>query len=500
MPKWLLVHLFLMAFVLGGMNALFFTTAFAGFLAAHDLTFYPQIIVFSGIAGILLFNLYKYLFKTVTPRKAFLVFGCVFVLMILAAEIFPLLSSIFSRPVMRLAIWLPVTVIAEHLFYKATVNATMITEKQNFKRFLESAVILGTVVFSLVFTLLSTSRILVPFTTMTLGCLLFLMLDYYFVFRHFEYKKERNEDEPVDSLIFLLSEIPLKNTVLKIVFFSFLSIITFVFMEFSFLSAIDKMYVDRFQFTQFLSFFLAVAMMVNLLFKLFVYQNLIKTFRINSALQLSPLVMVLLLSAINVLMILPGYDNLASPYSMVFLCVVFGRFFSFLLRESFEYYSLKLFFSAIETYTSRLISGFLNLLLHFWAFIFGGLLLLLANSLEFTSLHFILMVNAGFAFVWLIVSIALSKNFSITIFNTIKKLTREYQVSDQDKIKGFKDRIMVSTNLSGMRYLLNYQRTFQPNHFKKTIDSLPENVQSRLEVIHGTVFSQLSKQEKWKEA
>jgi hypothetical protein len=469
-----------MAVGLGFFNALFFITAFSEFLANHDLTFYPEIVAGSGIMGVLLFNFYKYLFKKYIPKKSILVFYSVFVLIILAAEFLPHLSPSVSRSVILLGFWMPVTIISEQIFFKITENIPMVKEHQNLRRYLEFGLVSGTVLMSLAIMAFSIFQVKLPFTIVAICCLIFIIIIYSFLSKRLEYVEEVKEEDTVDSLISLLSEIPLKKTVFTVVIFSTLSVLTYVFIEYTFLSALDKIYSDENHLRQFMSFFLAAIMVISLLFKLFVYQNLIKSFKINKALQLSPLFIVLMLLAINTLLIMPQYNNITNPYSLVFLCIVFSRFFSYLLRESFEYFSLKLFFSAIETYTQRKVSGFLNQLLNFWAFIFAGLLLLLFNSFEIRSLSGILVVSIGFAFVWLIVSMELSKNYTITISSIIKKLTKEYRNNDLEKAKMLKDRIMVTTNLSGMRYLLNYQRNYQPNNFQKTIELIPDNLQSKL--------------------
>jgi len=480
LPRWLRSHLFLMAVFLGVFNALFFVTAFSEFLAQHDLTFYPEIIAGSGIIGVLLFNLYKYLFKKYTPKKSTFAFYGAFAFVILAAEFLPHLFPVISRSMMLLGFWMPVTILSEQIFFKITENIPLAKEHQNLKRYLEFGLISGSVLMSVIMMILSTFQIKVPFTIVALACLIIVIIDYSFLSKKLKYVEEVKEDDTVDSLISMLSEIPLKRTVFTLILFSALSILTYVFVEYTFLAALDKIYSDENHLRLFMGFFLAAIMVVNLLFKLFVYQNLIKSFRISKALQLSPLFMVLMLLVINTLLIMPQYSNITSPYSLVFLCIVFSRFFSYLLRESFEFFSLKLFFSAIETYTHRRVSGFLSQLLNFWFFIFSGLLLLLFNSFEIRSLSGILVVNIGFAFVWLLVSMELSKNYTVTISNIIKKLTKEFQPDDKEKAKNLKNRILVTTNLSGMRYLLNYQRNYQPNNFQKTIDLLPDTLQSKL--------------------
>lgn len=486
LPTWLLTHLFLMAIFLGGLNALLFITAFSDFLALHDLTFYPEIIAGSGIFGILFFNLYKHLLKRYSTKQLILIFYVIFALVIIIYEILPHFTIAFPRSFMLMCFWLPITIISEEIFFRIGQNIPMVKEHQNLKRFLEFGLTIGTVLFSIVIIILSSFHIRVPFAILSLTCLCIIFFNYLFISKRLEYNEIIKEDESVDSLILFLSEIPLKSTVFIVILFSAFSILTFVFIEYTFLSAVDKVISDKDHLVQFMGVFLAATMVVSILFKLFVYQNLIKTFRISRALQLSPLFMALMLLAINMLFLMPQYSSITSPFSLVFLSIVFSRFFSYLLRESFEFFSLKLVFSAIETYTHRQVSNFLNQLLNFWSFIFAGLLLLLFNSLEIRTMSGVLVFSVGFAFAWLLVSMELSKNYAVSIANIIKKLTKEFKLDNTEKIRNLKDRIMVTTNLSGMRYLLNYQRVYQPGNFHRTIESLPDNLQSTLGMIEGT--------------
>lgn len=482
LPKWLLTHFFLMAVFLGGLNALIFVTAFSEFLACHDLTYYPEIIAASGIIGILFFNLYKYMFKKYLPKKTILIFYSIFILVVLVYELLPRIIPAFPHAFFLLAFTLPVTIISEQIFFKISENVPVAKEFYNLRRFLEFGMASGSVLFSVVLIFLSAFHVAVPFTVLALVCLLFVVVDYSLISRRLEYNEDVKDDESVDSLISFISEVPLKKTVFFVILFASLSILTFVFVEYTFLSALDKVFADPAHVVQFIAFFWASSMVVNLLFKLFVYQNLIKTFRVSRALQLSPFFMVIILLGINVLLLMPQFNDMTTPFSLAFLSIVFCRFFSFLLRESFEFFSLKLFFSALETYTKRHVSNLLTQLLNFWSFIFAGLLLLLFNSFEIRSMSGILVVSVGFTFLWMIVSMELSRNYRQTLASIIKKLTREFKIDDQEKLKNLKDRIMVTTNLSGMRYLLNYQRSYQPNNFQKTIGIISDNLQNKLGV------------------
>lgn len=467
LPTWLLVHLLIISFLLGCFNALFFINAFSGLLISGALEFYPQIITGSGIIGVLLFNALKYFFKNFQPVRAFFLLFSILVLLLLLIWFVPFLFSSIWESIMLVALWLPVTIVLEQAFLKVIMDFPVVRKHQNVKRFMEFGIIGGTVFSSITITFLAYFEITVPYLIAGLAILAAVISDFFYVISHYDHKHEVNDEEPVDSLISFFTEIPLKKTVFFLAFFTLLSILTYVFIEYSFLTALVNVYHGKWQIVQFMGFFLAVSMVVNFLFKMFVYQNLIKTFKINKALMLSPLFMVGALVSVNVLMLMPGYGSMMTPYSLVFISIVLVRLFSFLLRESFEFFSLKLFFAAVEIYSKKIIAGFLMFFLNFWAFIFSGLMLLLFNTLDYQMFSVNFIASVGFAFVWLLVAMQLSKNYTLTVSKLIKKLTDEYHPSRSGEAKQLKERMIFTANLSGMRYLMNYRRIYQPDDLPK---------------------------------
>ena len=71
----------------------------------------------------------------------------------------------------------------------------------------------------------------------------------------------------------------------------------------------------------------------------------------------SPIILFFMLLTLNVLTFFPRHFDLHNPFSLALLVIFFSRFFAYLLRESFELYSIKLILSALETYGKKKYNG-----------------------------------------------------------------------------------------------------------------------------------------------
>lgn len=476
LPGWLITHSLIVAAILGGLNALFFITALGYFITFHYASYFPEAIALSGALGIIFFNAYKYLYRTFTGKGSFIL---IIVFMALTICV-PFVFRQIPIPFALFILWFPITIMNEQIFYRITGKFPLVKDKQNFKRVLEAAIIGGAVISSFIITTLTSYDIHIPFLITVLSFMGVVLLEYLFLNRKLEVKDESQDEETIDSLTSLISDISLKKTIFSTILFVVLSALTFVIIDFTFVFVLDVVYSDIEVLTKFLGVFFGSMMFVSLLFKLFVYQNLIKTFRISRAILFSPSVVFLLLSGLCALLMIPGHSDLRNPYALGFLLILFSRFFAFLLRESFELSSMRLLLAAFETFGKKNISRSITSVLMMWAFLFGGLVLLLVKSLDIHSLTKIIFLNCSLSFVWIIVAMWLAHNYEASISQIIKKLSLEFKSNEQEKMRNFKDRVMITTNLSGLRYLLNYQRNYQPHNFQKTIELIPDNIQSKL--------------------
>ncbi len=485
LPKWLLTHLLLMSLALGGFNAVFFIQAVSGFLEEGKLAYFPYIMALSGIIGLLLYNLYKYYESKFTSKYSWLMFWGLVLTLLSLSKLFPFIIPEFSRHVILFTIYLPITIVANQIFLSMGNNLPIAKENLNLRRFLDSGLMLGAAISSFIIIILTITKINLPFFATEVILILFVIFDYFFIVRQLDFEEKKIEESGIDSMITIFTSITPKKAVFSLVIFCFFSTLNFIFIDFSFFTVIRSVYTDIDNLVKFVAFFFGSVMMVSIVFKVFVYQNLIKTFRIGKALFLSPIFFVGCLLILNILLLKPSRAVISSPFTLVFLMVLFSRFFAFLLRESFENLSAKQYFIAIESFNRKPLSRNLINVIGFWSFLVAGLVLLMLLSLDIKTFTFIMYLNMAIAVAWLLFTVFTSKRYINTISRLVYKLTTDYKPSTAEHQKKFKDRVMISTNLSGLRYLLNYQRHYQPNNFLKTIEAIPIDLKDKLKISNS---------------
>jgi hypothetical protein len=486
-PRWLLVRLFILATAFGGFHAIMFTSAVSLFIFNNKLSSFPEATALSGLLGVIVYNLYKFLNQEFVYRNVIRLFFLFTVLCLSVAIFLPKISENFSMPFLLYVIWLPVTIIGEQIIIGIGDKIIIIRLQQNLRRFIESGIILGTVVFSIIIAVLSNAGIRVPIFIPSLVLIAAVVIESDYLIKRLELKGQQNEEQ-VDSIISLFSDLPQKFKMLSLIIFTFISVINFVFIDYSFLNVLSISYSSYEDQVVFLSFFLATIMIINLIFKLFVYQNLIKTFRINNVLYLSSCFLLFILLTLTILIFVPAHSNFYQPTILVFMLVVFGRFFAFLFRESLELNVFRLIISAFSTYGKKLISPTVLNLLNFWACLLSGLILLLIVSFDFQRIYAVMFSNQFFVLCWVFASALLVFNYSGLINKNIEKLSAVTFNRGENQTMSLKDRLLISTNLSGMKYLLNYQRQYQPFDFQKSINEIPDTIQHKLGIVKNEII------------
>jgi hypothetical protein len=477
-PRWLLVRLLILATAFGGFCAIMFIAVISFFVIGNKVSNFPEAIAISGFLGVLVYQYYKYLNQSFKYRVVIRFFFLFVAFCLALAYLLPKVSEDYSAIFILFIAWLPVTIVGEQIIIGIGEQIIVPRLQQNLKRFIEAGIIFGTIVFSIGIVVLNhwgvTPRIYVP----SFILLLIIVIEADVLIKRLEVKAQ-DKDEKLESVISMFSNMPQKLKMLSLVLFTLLSVINFVFIDYSFVNVLSTRFSNFDEMVMFLGIFLASTMAVNLGFKLFVYQNLIKTFRINKALFLPSVFLLGIVSSLIVLYFLPQRMGFRLPTRLIFLFILLGRFFAYVLRESFELNVFRLILSAFSTYSQKVISANVANILRFWGYLFGGLVLLLVLSLDLGYEHTLLFGNLGFLLCWLLVSAFLVYNYAGLIRLNIAKLSTRALNKVEDKAKRLKERLMVSTNLSGMKYLLNYQRHYQPFDFQKSYQEMPENIRDK---------------------
>jgi hypothetical protein len=485
-PKWLLSHLMFFSLALGGFQSVIFIGAMSEFISAKMLFYFPEIIAFSGLLGIIMSNFHKYIVKNFSYRKALMLFYLVIAFIIFLAFFLPLIFPGLKTSVLLFIIFIPISIIVEQFITGISERIPFQKYRQNLKRYSEAVYYIGSFIVTICILVAATLGIKTFIFIPAIALFGLAAFESNFILQKLDIKKT-DDDEKIESVIYIFSDLPLKSNIVSVVVFIFLSGISFIFIDYIFIDKLSNTYESYTSLVRFIAMFFAGLAIITLLFKLFVYQNLIKTFHINKAIYLAPVFMLFMMLFLNSVIYIQSRYFWSGQTIYLFSLIVFARFFSFVFRESFELYSVRMIISAISSYAQKSISSNIYNLFSIWGYLFSGLALLLIMSFDLFSVSNIIYANTLFAVLWIAVSVLMVKKYSDALRKINNKLFTYSRNDSNKKNLSMKERVMITTNLSGLKYLLNFQRYYQPFNFEKNLEKIPANVQDELGLTHSMV-------------
>lgn len=473
---WSVSILSIQAVLLGFFVALFFIDATANFLVFHTVRVLPEAFVASALAGIIIMQILNATDSLKSHRfKFFLQYFFIFISFVgLIGLQFLTYTKFFLF--FYFAAFLPFSIILVNIM-RSTTAGLKITNTTLLVNIIDAVYIVG-VILAGVWAYLFKRTNIIPIEyilAVALGLVLLLQL----AISQYKPKPEvTNEyNRPIKTLISYFSDLPLKSILLITALFVILSAVSFTLIDYTFLHSLGNLYPSTVKLTKFLILFILSTTILSYIFKLFVYQNLIKTFKLNKAIIFAPIISIGAVSGIVVMTLFPKTFTMDRVYALMFLGLVFSRIFIQLIRESFEFYGLKLNFVSQESLSNRKIDGNLLTIFNFWAFFFSGIVLMILKSLEVNHIQVRLLVNLGITLLWLLIAFALNKTYNKSLLRFVKSLTSQNPDNDKEKevVKEYD-----GNNISYLRYVLNYQSYYQPHHFHKIVKQLPDNLKTRL--------------------
>lgn len=473
---WSISVLSVQAVFLGFFCSLFFIDSTASFLVFHTSKVLPEAFIASGIAGILIIQFMRLNELVKNLRIRFLLQYGTILLCFLSLIAFQFLTYTKFFLFFYFAAFLPFSItllnIQRSIISKIKVS-THFTLTILVDAFYISGVIVGGT-WALLFKRTNT----IPVEYILAGILFIVLFLQAFIKHYGESQAKTPEIKPIRTVIAYFSELPLKSVLLITASFILFSTVSFAMIDFTFLNTVETLYKSTVSLTKFLVLFFLATVVLTYAFKLFVYQNLIKTFKLNKAILIAPFISILAVAGISFLMLFPMKFNFASNYSLLFLALVFSRIFVQLIRESFEFYSLKLNLVSQESLSGRRIDGVILSAFNFWALLLSGMILLILKSADIYDTQIRLAINLLATFIWLVVALALNKAYSKSIHHFVGNLLNN-ETDSNDKGPKYRDGFD-SNNISYLRYILNYQSYYQPHQFRKVIKQLPDNLKHKL--------------------
>lgn len=470
------------AFLLGTLLSLFFVDATANFLVFHTVKVLPEAYAAAGIAGIILVQLI-HISESIKSNMLRFALQYSFVLFAFAAIVaIQFVTYLKFFLFFYFAATIPFCLLLTNTL-QATASTVKVTNSLALTRLLDVILLMGIFaggIWALIFKRTNTIPI-----EYIVGSLMFLVFMLQFGVRKYKPAETPVENSgTISSVVSYFSDLPFKTVLLVTALFILLSVVSFTFIDFTFLNTIQTTFIYSVPLSNFLVLFFLTASSLIFIFKIFVYQNLIKNFKINKAIILAPAATILALIAISIMLLFPKKFDLGFAYSLLFLGVVFTRIFVQLIRESFEFYTLKLNLVSQEYLAQKKINAGILTIFTFWSFFLAGMILLILKAAEVNGDQMRVLVNLLVALVWLFVAFLLNKAYNNTSLRFADILSTKEKKADNNDPK-FRREFDVS-NINYLRYVLNYQSYYQPHHFRKLIRQLPDNLKQKLGITLNT--------------
>jgi hypothetical protein len=474
---WSVSLLSVQAILLGFFVALFFIDATANFLVFHTVRVLPEAFVASALAGIIIMQIIHATDSLKSQRLKF--FLQYFFIFISFAGLIGLQFLTYTKFFLffYFAAFIPFSIILVNIM-RSTTLSLKITNSTLLVNIIDAVYIIG-VILAGVWAYLFKRTNIIPIEYI-LAAVLCVILLLQLVIGNYKSRPQITEQyiKPIKTLISYFSELPLKGILLVTGLFIILSAVSFSLIDYTFLNSLGTLYPSTVKLTKFLILFILSTTILSYIFKLFVYQNLIKTFKLNKAIIFAPLISIGAVSAIAFMTLFPKRFNMDTVYALMFLSLVFSRIFIQLIRESFEFYSLKLNLVSQESLSNRKIDSGVLTTFNFWAFFFSGIVLMILKSVEVNNMQQRLLINLGVALLWLLIAFALNRTYNKSLQRFVKGLTNSNPVKTDNNKEVVKE--FDGNNISYLRYILNYQSYYQPHHFHKVVKQLPDNLKARL--------------------
>lgn len=231
-------------------------------------------------------------------------------------------------------------------------------------------------------------------------------------------------------------------------FFLLLSIITFQFVHFSFLSVTEIYFHSESQLIGFLGYFNGSIMIFSLVIQMVVNERLIAMYGLKTAILTLPIVLLLFTAASIFAGAMFGFSGANANFIWFFLFIAMSKLFSESLRESLETSSFKLFFMPLDARIRFDIQAKVEGVINEFSRLAAGLLILIMGLLSFFELiHYsILLIAVIVVWIW-----SAGKLYS-EYRNSIKKKLQgrqpdyELQQKNQYRVRRILDEIVRSDN------------------------------------------------------
>jgi ATP:ADP antiporter, AAA family len=313
----------------------------------------------------------------------------------------------------------------------------------------------------------------IDFLFISLAAILLSIALMFYIKSKFNLEKHRVEGDR-SRVKTRMSGIMKEKYVFYLSLFLLLSIISFQFVHYSFLSVTKIYYPTENQLVSFLGYFNASIMILSLLLQTFVNERLIAMYGLRTTLLVLPVVLGLFTFVSIWVGGLFGYTAESPAFIWFFLFVSLSKLFHESLRESLETPSFKLFFMPLDIKIRFNIQAKVEGVINEFSRLIAGFMILALGTLAFFELiHYsVILVVVIIAWIW-----STSKLYSEYRINVKKKLQgqkadTEIKQKKQRQIKNIVTELEKSTDSGNIIFALKLLEKWDVTLFRSYVNKL----------------------------
>jgi len=403
------------------------------FLEYYESTMLPKAFLISGITGMIL----TFLYSKLQERISFGMLAIInlFIISVITTfirigfdlfdiELFVFISLVFMGPLNILAI----------VGFGGMVGR-LFTLRQGKRLFgvIDSGYILGIIIGSYIVPLIlqfnfQNKNLLF----LSAGSIIIALLIQIVVSARYKSELSTQENQSTEKVSL---KILYKNNYLKVMaLFVILSMVSAFFINYSFLSVSKMQYPDSTNLASFLGFFNGTMMIFIIILKTFVYSKLVKTYGLQVALMLSPILLGIFTIAASIIGTFSGYTAQAANFGFFFLIIALSRLFSKSMKDSMEMPSFKLLYQSLDSKIRYDVQAKIDGTVNEFSAVFAGLLLVILTSFGFIKLiHFSVILLLGLG-IWVYYAYKLYQEYRLSLSENLKKTVKRQEILDESNI------------------------------------------------------------------
>jgi ATP:ADP antiporter, AAA family len=267
-----------------------------------------------------------------------------------------------------------------------------------------------------------------------------------------------------------------------------LSMIVAFFVSYSFLAVTKIKYPDVVGFASFFGVFVGTVMFITLMIKTLLYGKLMKTYGLQTALLISPVVLVVISVIAAIVGIFGGYSGTEGGFIFFFLLIALSRLLSVALKSAVEAPSFKILYQTIDSKVRHNVQARVDGTVNEISALASGLILLGLSALAFIKLINFTQALIVILALWLWIAYKLYKAYKNNLEQSLVKQSSSEETSTTNATTGIVSKVLHGNEKAEqVLFVMNVQEKIQPVLYEKL---LPYLLHHRLDEIKKYAFQQ----------